>query len=215
MLNTKQCLAVDGDNLQDTCPTTTSLRQTIFTNGFLCKNPENITASDYKSSLLNHQGDTDNFVRSSTKIVTALGFPGLNTLGLSVARIDLDVDGLVMPHSHPRASEMLFVSQGIVVAGFIDTNNQLFQEVLREGDVFVVPRGLLHYYLNGGFEVATIFAVLNSQNPGVVSIADAMFVANDNAEALQGMKQSLVSRAIEEMDRYENLKHDDLMNNLV
>lgn len=199
---TKLCLAADSDNLQDTCPTNTSPGgQTIFINGFPCKSPANITASDFKSSVLNHQGGTENFVRSSTKIASAGEFSGLNTLGLSVARIDMDVDGLVMPHSHPRGSEMFFVSKGIVVAGFIDTNNQLFQGVLREGDVFVIPRGLLHYYLNGGFEVATVFAVLNSQNPGLVSIADAMFAPE---EALERVKQGLISRSIVELDRAEN-----------
>ncbi|KAA8524464.1 hypothetical protein F0562_010887 [Nyssa sinensis] len=162
-------MAVDPDNLQDACPTTTTFTpQTIHINGFPCKNPNNITAADFKTSRLNHPGDTDVFVRSSTTIVTAADFPGLNTLGLSVARTDIEVDGLVLPHSHPRASEMFFVSKGVVVAGFIDTKNQLFQKVLKEGDVFVFPRGLLHYCLNAGFENATVYSVLNSQNPGVV-----------------------------------------------
>ncbi|WOH09995.1 hypothetical protein DCAR_0729456 [Daucus carota subsp. sativus] len=199
----KLCFAGDSDNLQDICPTGTSPKQTIFINGFPCKNPTNITASDFKSSLLNHKGDTDNFLQSSTNIVTASEYPGLNTLGLSVARIDLDIDGLVMPHSHPRASEIFFVSKGIVVAGFIDTNNQLFQGILREGDVFVIPRGLLHYYLNGGFEPATIIAVLNSQSPGVVSIADAMFTPND-LEAMERIKRSVISKSLLDLDHAEN-----------
>ncbi|KAL8117477.1 germin-like protein subfamily 3 member 4 [Apium graveolens] len=200
----KLCFAGDSDNLQDICPTGTSSRQTIFINGFPCKNPTNITASDFKSSLLNHRGDTDNFLQSSTKTVTALEFPGLNTLGLSVARIDLDIDGLVMPHSHPRASEIFYVSEGIVVAGFVDTNNQLFQGILREGDVFVIPRGLLHYYLNGGFAPATIIAVLNSQSPGVVSIADAMFAPGDS-EAMERIKRSVISRSILDLDTTEDV----------
>lgn len=167
----------DYDNLHDTCPTSKpeAGRQTIFINGFTCKNPANVNASDFKTSNLNHAGNTDNFYRSSLTIVTASDLPGLNTLGLSLARTDLEEDGLVMPHSHPRASEMFFVSRGLVIAGFVDTRNQLFQKVLREGDVFVFPRGLLHFCINAGYELATIFSVLSSQNPGLVSIADAMF----------------------------------------
>lgn len=116
-----------------------------------------------------------------------------------MARIDLDIDGLVMPHSHPRASEILFVSKGIVVAGFIDTNNQLFQGILPEGNVFVIPRGLLHYYLNGGFGPATIISVLNSQSPGVVSIADAMFTPGDS-EAMERIKRSVITRSLQDLD---------------
>ncbi|KAJ8772443.1 hypothetical protein K2173_027620 [Erythroxylum novogranatense] len=168
------CLA-DCDNLQDFCPTATTGKQDVFINGFPCKTPANATASDFRSSKLSHAGDTDNFLRSSVTIATAADFLGLNTLGLSVARTDLDVDGIVMPHSHPRASEVFFVSKGIVIAGFIDTKNQPFQKFLKEGEVFVFPRGLLHFCLNAGYEAAVVFSVLNSQNPGVVNIAGAIF----------------------------------------
>ncbi|XP_016488027.1 germin-like protein 11-1 [Nicotiana tabacum] len=168
------CKAKDTDNLQDVCPTDTT-RKNIFINGYSCKNPAEITAADFKSSILRNEGDTDNFQRSSTTIVSAAEFAGLNTLALSVARTDLDIDGVVMPHAHPRASEMMFVGKGVVIAGFIDTKSQVFQKTLKEGDVFIVPRGLLHYSLNSGFEFATVYSVLSSQNPGVVSISDAMF----------------------------------------
>ncbi|KAL2554844.1 Inositol polyphosphate multikinase [Forsythia ovata] len=181
----------DVDNLQDICPTNTK-EQKIFINGFLCKNPANITASDFKSSLLNQGGDTDNFYRSSMNIITAAEFPGLNTLGLSASRTDLEDDGLVTPHAHPRASEMMFVSTGVVVAGFVDSNNQVFQKFLNEGDVFVFPRGLLHYCFNAGFEHATVFSVLNSQNPGLVSISGAMFAPNDS-KAMKMLMKKLIS----------------------
>uniref|UniRef100_A0A5B7B948 Germin-like protein n=1 Tax=Davidia involucrata TaxID=16924 RepID=A0A5B7B948_DAVIN len=198
------CLAVDPDNLQDTCPTAPLTKQSIFINGFPCKDPSTTIASDFKTSILNHAGDTDNFLHSITTIVTAADLPGLNTLGLSVARTDIELDGLVMPHSHPRASEMLFVTKGVVVAGFIDTKNRVFQKVLKEGDVFVVPRGLLHYALNAGFEFATVFSVLNSHNPGVVSISDAMF-AGDSA-AIQMLMRRLISlSSTMEVDGVENV----------
>ncbi|CAK9163205.1 unnamed protein product [Ilex paraguariensis] len=195
--------AVDTDNLQDICPTNTT-RQTVFINGFPCKNPSLITASDFKNSLLNHAGNTDHFLRSSVTIVTASEFPGLNTLGLSVARTDLDVDGLVLPHSHPRASEILFVSTGNVVAGFVDTQKHLFQRFLRRGDVFVVPRGMLHYSLNSGFDVATVFSVLNSQNPGMLNIADALFAPNDS-EAMEMLKKRLINLSKLEVDQVGNV----------
>ncbi|PPS09436.1 hypothetical protein GOBAR_AA11220 [Gossypium barbadense] len=135
------CLA-DNDNLQDACPTNTTVTRMVFINGFPCKNPSSIS---------------------------------LNTLGLSIARTDLDLDGMVMPHSHPRATELFFVRKGIVLAGFIDTNNTLFESLINEGDVFLFPRGLLHFCMNAGYEPAIAFSVMNSQNPGVVSIGGAVF----------------------------------------
>ncbi|XP_008797080.2 germin-like protein 11-1 [Phoenix dactylifera] len=165
----------DSSPLRDTCPMDPQGERTLFMNGFLCKDPETIMPSDFKTSMLEKAGDTDNFVRSSMNVVTAAEFPGLNTLGLSVARTDLAMDGMVLPHSHPRASEMLYVLHGTVIAGFIDTENRPFQKILEEGDVFVIPRGLLHFCVNAGYGPVAIHSVLNSQNPGVASIAGAMF----------------------------------------
>lgn len=149
--------------------------QTTFTNGLLCKTRANISASDFKSTILRNAGDTDNFLHSAVSTATAVDFPGLNTLGLSVARTDLEVDGIVLPHYHPRATEMFFVYKGTVFAGFIDTHENLFQEYLKEGDVMVFPRGLLHFCFNDGEKSAVAYSVLNSQNPGVVSSSDSIF----------------------------------------
>ncbi|EYU24547.1 hypothetical protein ABFS82_04G115100 [Erythranthe guttata] len=167
--------AGDGDSIHDFCPTDAAQQQKIFINGLPCKNPVNVTSSDFKSSLLSESGDTDNFYRSSTTIATAAEFPGLNALGLSASRTDMEADGNVAPHAHPRASEIIFVRSGVVVAGFVDSNNRVFQKRMGEGDVFVFPKGLLHYCFNGGFEGATFYSVMNSQNPGLVRISGAMF----------------------------------------
>jgi quercetin dioxygenase-like cupin family protein len=193
----------DYDNLRDTCPTSTPGKQTVFINGFTCKNPADVGATDFKNSNLNHVGDTDNFYRSSVSIVTAADFPGLNTLGLSIARTDIDVDGLVTPHSHPRASEMLYVSKGAVIAGFIDTRNKPFQQFLNEGDVFVFPRGLLHFCYNVGYDLATVFSVLNSQNPGVVTVADALF--EPDSDLIQKLVRRLISPSGSKVNRMENV----------
>lgn len=199
-------LLADCDNLQDICPTDMSPDQTVFINGFPCKNPSNIITSDFKNLLLSQQGSTDTFLRSSVTIATAAEFPGLNTLGLATARTDLEVDGLVTPHTHPRATEMIFVAKGVVIAGFIDTNSKLFQSVLREGDVFVYPKGLLHYCLNSGFEDALVFSVFNAQTPGVVDIGNAMFGDNE-PEIMKTAMAKLVS-----LNRVEDVRVDNSVN---
>lgn len=135
-------------------------------------------------------------------LTTAADFPGLNTLGLSIGRTDLDLDGLVMPHSHPRASELFFVFKGVVIAGFVDTSNKLFQTVLRAGDVFVIPKGLLHFCFNIGYEFATVFSVFNSQNPGLVGISGAMFELD--SEVISKLKRKLISVSTMEDDHILN-----------
>ncbi|ERN06382.1 hypothetical protein AMTR_s00016p00249470 [Amborella trichopoda] len=166
----------DQNPLQDLCPTLMP-NQSIFINGHFCKAPTTVLASDFKSSKLNEAGDTDNYVGSSVNLLTAEVFSGLNTQGLSIARIDYSIYGMVTPHVHPRASEMLYVIDGIIIAGFV-AKNKVFQQILKQGDVFVYPRGLLHFSVNAGFGPATSISVFNCQNPGVVSFSDGIFMSD-------------------------------------
>jgi oxalate decarboxylase/phosphoglucose isomerase-like protein (cupin superfamily) len=91
----------------------------------------------------------------------------------------------------------------VVFAGFFDTQSKLFSKILKPGEVFVVPQGLLHFFINTGDEAAVIFSVLNSQNPGVVKISGASFEPDDeemvdklvrkikSAAALEGKASSI------------------------
>ncbi|PPD71590.1 hypothetical protein GOBAR_DD31507 [Gossypium barbadense] len=61
--------------------------------------------------------------------------------------------------------------------GFVtsNTDNRLFTKVLYPGDVFVFPEGMIHFQFNIGSTNAVAFAALSSQNPGVITIANAVF----------------------------------------
>ena len=61
--------------------------------------------------------------------------------------------------------------------GFVTSNpeNKLITKVLQKGDVFVFPVGLVHFQHNIGKINAVAIAALSSQNPGVISIANAVF----------------------------------------
>ncbi|XP_024531298.1 germin-like protein 11-1 [Selaginella moellendorffii] len=86
-------------------------------------------------------------------------------MGLSVARNYLGPKGVARAHAHPRASELIYVEKGFVEAGFVDTNNRLFARNLTASDLFIIPRGVLHYLINMGEDHATVLAILNSENP--------------------------------------------------
>jgi quercetin dioxygenase-like cupin family protein len=92
-----------------------------------------------------------------------------------MARLDFAVGGLVAPHTHPRATEILIVIEGSLLVGFVSTSQQLFATTVNVGDVFVFPRGLLHFELNVGTGPALAIAALNSQNPGVQAQPAALF----------------------------------------
>jgi hypothetical protein len=56
---------------------------------------------------------------------------------------------------------------------------------LHEGDVFVFPRGLLHFELNKCDGIATAIAALNSQKPGTQIQAVALFNSKINEVVLE------------------------------
>ena len=105
--------------------------------------------------------------------------PGLNTLGISLAHLDFAPYGLNPPHIHPRGTKFLVVMEGALLVGFVTSNpNNLFTKVLNKGDVFVFPVGLIHFQFNIGQTNAIAFASLSSQNPGLITIANAVFGSN-------------------------------------
>ena len=81
------------------------------------------------------------------------------------------------PSSHsPRATEILVVLEGTLYVDFVISNpeNRLISKVLNKGDVFVFPIGLIHFQFNIGHTNAVAIAALSSQNPGVITIANAV-----------------------------------------
>ncbi|KAL6324070.1 hypothetical protein AAG906_006341 [Vitis piasezkii] len=133
-------------------------------------------AEDFFFSGLDKPGNTSNPVASNVTTVNVEQIKGLNTLGISMVRIDYEPYGQNPPHTHPRATEILTVLEGTLYVGFVTSNpeNRLISKVLNKGDVFVFPMGLIHFQFNIGHTNAVAIAGLSSQNP-VITIANARF----------------------------------------
>ncbi|CAO2180472.1 unnamed protein product [Urochloa humidicola] len=166
-------LAGDPDYLQDLC--VADLNSAVKVNGFPCK--ANATADDFFSGILAKPGNTSNAVGSVVTGANVEKVPGLNTLGISLSRIDYAPGGLNPPHTHPRATELVFVLYGKLDVGFITTANKLVAKTISQGDVFAFPRGLVHFQKNAGDEPAAVISAFNSQLPGTQSLAMTLFGA--------------------------------------
>jgi len=76
------------------------------------------------------------------------------------------------PHTHPRATELLFLVNGEMEAGFIEENGARFVvNTLTGGQGALFPKGSIHYQINLGCEPLTFVAALNDEDPGVSQIA--------------------------------------------
>ncbi|KAG9130222.1 hypothetical protein Leryth_004285 [Lithospermum erythrorhizon] len=146
--------AGDPDMLQDVC--VADMKSGIApANGFVCK--ANISPNDFFSAILATPGVIDKKIGSivtAANVMTAI--PGLNTLGISMARA-LDV-------------------------GFVTTNNVLIAKNIKKGEVFVFPRGLIHFQVNNGYDPAVAIAALNSQLPGTQRIDSALYAIPDYSD---------------------------------
>jgi quercetin dioxygenase-like cupin family protein len=166
-------MAADPDPLQGFC--VGDLTSNITLNGLVCKNPAQVTPSDFVYTGLQKPLPFDKFYGNSVNTAFVGKFPGINTQGISMARLDFLPQGLNVPHWHPRASEVLFVVSGPLQVGFVDENNFLWANTLQTGDVTIFPRGLVHFQYNNGTRKALAIAALSSQNPGRVNSGNSVF----------------------------------------
>ncbi|XP_051119925.1 germin-like protein 9-3 [Andrographis paniculata] len=106
--------------------------------------------------------------------------PALEGQSVSYAALVYPPGGSVNPpHTHPRASELLFLLVGSLEVGFVDTGNQLFAQTLQQGDMFVFPKGLVHYQYNkDGKNPAVALSAFGSASPGTVAVPSAVFNAS-------------------------------------
>nr|CAN71139.1 hypothetical protein VITISV_005470 [Vitis vinifera] len=116
--------ASDPSPLQDTCVAIDAPKNAVFVNGKFCKNPNLTVAEDFFYQGLNIPGNTTNRVGSNVTTVNVDAIPGLNTLGISLVRIDYAPYGQNPPHTHPRATEILTVLEGTLLVGFVTSNPQ-------------------------------------------------------------------------------------------
>ncbi|KAJ1253449.1 hypothetical protein BS78_K255600 [Paspalum vaginatum] len=172
-----QAIGSDPSLLQGFC--IADMDSPVKVNGFVCKDPMSVNPDDFfKAAKLDMPRDTmASKVGSNVTLINVMQLPGLNTLGISLARIDYAPLGENPPHTHPRATEILTVLEGTLYVGFVTSNpNKLFAKVLNKGDVFVFPEGLIHFQFNPVHDKpAVALAALSSQNPGVITIANAVF----------------------------------------
>ncbi|KAF3668475.1 putative germin-like protein 2-1-like [Capsicum annuum] len=159
---TKFCFVVYYDNnpLQDMCVAVDDFKASVFVNGKIGKDPKLATADDFFASGLNVSGNAVPVFGIAATIVDVNNMPGLNTLGITVARFDLEPQGLVPFHIHPLASALSSILK-----------------ILNPGDVFAIPQGLIHFLYNLGNNKATFLATFNSQNPGHIRIPSSIIAS--------------------------------------
>ncbi|XP_059428979.1 LOW QUALITY PROTEIN: germin-like protein 9-3 [Corylus avellana] len=105
---------------------------------------------------------------------------------VSIAVLEFPAGTTNPPHTHPRSAELLFLIGGTLQVGFVDTANKLFTQTLQVGDIFVFPKGLVHFQYNSANATALAISAFGSADAGLVSLPNTLFNTSidDNVLAL-------------------------------
>ncbi|XP_062083619.1 germin-like protein 9-3 [Humulus lupulus] len=122
----------------------------------------------------------------ATKVSMA-EFPALNGQSVGYAVLQFPAMTTNPPHTHPRSAELLLLIDGSLEVGFIDTANKLYTQSLQSGDIFVFPKGLVHFQYNSDPQnPAVAVSAFGSANAGTVSLPTTLFASglDDNVLAI-------------------------------
>ncbi|CAL0313013.1 unnamed protein product [Lupinus luteus] len=151
------------------------LRSVETSVGYPCKLPNTVTVDDFIFS--NFTVGTPNQFNFSVTLAIVDNFPALNGLGFSMARIELEEGAIVPMHTHADATEVVVAGSGPgkYTTGFISSDNMVYIKTLVEGDIMVIPKGLLHFGFNAGEGKASGMAVFSSEKPSTQLLNVALF----------------------------------------
>ncbi|KAJ0981150.1 hypothetical protein J5N97_009405 [Dioscorea zingiberensis] len=169
-------LLPSSSNALDFCVGELTLPETPA--GYPCKPPAKLTVDDFIFTGFKKAGNTSNIISAAVSPAFTAQFPGVNGLGISAARLDLAPNGVIPLHTHPAASELLIVTQGAILAGFISSANDVYYKTLKKGDLMVFPQGLLHFQINARGINSVAIVSFSSPSPGLQITTLALFAGS-------------------------------------
>ncbi|XP_026441205.1 auxin-binding protein ABP19a-like [Papaver somniferum] len=155
------------------------IKSALTPSGYPCKPAAKVTVDDFVFSGLGVAGNTSNIISAAVTPGFVEQFPGLNGLGISLARLDIASGGVIPMHTHPGANEVLVVLSGTICAGFVSSGaNKVYLKTLTKGQSMIFPQGLLHFQLNAAKSSAVALVSFSDPEPGL-QITDFALFAND------------------------------------
>lgn len=133
-------------------------------------------------NLLQDKDFVFDFFNASSGVVKGAGgravaasvsnFPALVGQGVAMTVGFLEPCGMNTPHTHPRATEILYSVNGTLTSGTIGENGSRFVfNTISPGQATVFPMGSVHYQVNEGCEPMTFVSAFNYEDPGTLSMA--------------------------------------------
>lgn len=122
--------------------------------------------------------DHPNFHNAVGSVITAdaASFPALTGLGISIALLKLAPCGMLPPHLHPRATNLVTAITGNTTSWMIGENGVKTHRVdLTPMRMTIFPQGSLHVMQNNDCEPALLVSSLNSDDSGTLNILPSLW----------------------------------------
>ncbi|KAK9911309.1 hypothetical protein M0R45_035226 [Rubus argutus] len=144
--------------------------------------PENYTGTTVDASFFTYtgfRGLLDQTPKTFTATKASMDeFPALNGQGVSYAMLQFPPNTLFSPHTRLDSAGLMFVLTGSLEVGLIDSKDVLYKKKLYAGDMFVFPKGLIHYQYNADPQLpATAIAAFGSASSRSVSVPSSIFAS--------------------------------------
>jgi oxalate decarboxylase/phosphoglucose isomerase-like protein (cupin superfamily) len=120
----------------------------------------------------------------TAQVLTVAQLPSLANTGLSMVLVNLEPCAINPPHTHPRATELIYMISGKDLrTAFVEENGgRVIVNDIGMGETTFFPEGLIHYQQNLSCEPVMFLATLSSEDPGAVSVATQFFKLPEEAQ---------------------------------
>ncbi|KAJ0987599.1 hypothetical protein J5N97_005955 [Dioscorea zingiberensis] len=153
--------------------------------GYSCKTVSDVTTDDFVFTGFRNPANTSNSNKVSVIPAFAAQWPALNGLGISVASVEFAPGGRAPMHTHPAGSELIVITEGAIIAGFISSANKVYYKTLETNDAMIFPQGLIHFQVNVGSVTSKGVVSFSSSNPGLQFTSLSLFGNDLPSEILE------------------------------
>ncbi|CAN5681882.1 hypothetical protein BH09CHL1_BH09CHL1_12550 [soil metagenome] len=90
--------------------------------------------------------------------------------GMTLLKLDINVDSIREPHWHGNASEFNYCASGMAQIGIVSPSGESWTVTLETGDVAYIPKNWFHYIAGVGAEPTVILAFFDAVAPNRIDL---------------------------------------------
>ncbi|KAH8917865.1 RmlC-like cupin, partial [Atractiella rhizophila] len=140
-------------------------------------------------------------------------WPGVVGTGSAMLVGTLGPCGMIAPHNHPRATEILIniVGPDLIYGSIPQGGSEVIMGKAAVGQVALLPKGSYHFVQNGGCTPTVIVAGFNDESPGALFVSQAYAAFDEETYEAAFGASGLVMLDPAEIPNTVNLGADDCL----